>query len=182
MAPINHSLVSGSTDSIVKRIEDDLKKAQERQAKLTENLEQIIQENNTFRSNRNANNAPSNGTTPIPGMPMTNLEFKHKSLEDKLKRTEKKLEHAEKSLDVFREDFDQQLNDKVAIGVEETKAELDDEIAKCQMMKNDQAKVYQELDSYKLQLEAAEQIITENTEQKKQMELELARLTKKTGR
>lgn len=46
-------------------------------------------------------------------------------------------------------------------------------------MAEDQSKVYDELESYKLQLTAAEQIINESTETKRQLDLEIARLRDK---
>ena len=156
---------------IVKKLELDLWEATEKQNQLQKDLNEIILENENYRK---LNNELKLGVNSSGSPTYPNLS--EKELSDKLSFEKKRHQKTEKELELFKSEFDNQLSQQLELAVADARAELHLQIEKTKQIAEDQSKVYDELESYKLQLTAAEQIITENSESKRQGDLEIARL------
>ena len=131
---------------VVKRLELDLHSATEKQLKLQEDLHSLINENESFRKlNSDLQRNVSGGS---------NLQSKE--LNDKIAYEKKRREKLEKELELFKSEFDNQLTQQLDLAVADARNELHLQIEKTKQIAEEQSKVYDELESYKLQLTAAE--------------------------
>jgi len=139
--------------SSLSRLENKLRSAQEQQTYLDGRLESIVKENETYRTRPTG----SSGNAQV--------------------ESERRLRsRAEEDLALLKEEFTTQLETRIKLALVERQQVLDIHIEKAKQEAAKSNEIYEELESLRLQLTAAEQIITENQEYKRTAEHEVARL------